>query len=84
MSWPAASPVDQILVQQSEFIHRAVSAFRPRRDAKLNPPKKKGAAKKQLLPPKSATIYVAKKYPDWMERVIKQLAEIYQVCLANK
>ncbi|KAL3068010.1 hypothetical protein niasHT_038000 [Heterodera trifolii] len=73
--WPVTAPTIPLLVDQSNFIHNTVHEFRLRRDAKLCPKKKD--PKKQLQPPKSATIYIAKRYPSWRGKLILELGQIY-------
>jgi hypothetical protein len=75
--WPSISPIDKLLLQQSMFVNSAIKEFRQRRDAKLNPKKKD--PRKVLLPPKAATIYFSKKYPDWKEKSINLMKKLYKV-----
>uniref|UniRef100_A0A915LWI6 leucine--tRNA ligase n=1 Tax=Meloidogyne javanica TaxID=6303 RepID=A0A915LWI6_MELJA len=75
--WPTISTVDKLLLQQSSFVNNAIKEFRQRRDAKLNPKKKD--PKKALLPPKAATIYFTKKYPEWKEKAINLMRKLYEV-----
>nr|CAD2194038.1 unnamed protein product [Meloidogyne enterolobii] len=74
--WPTISTVDKLLLQQSSFVNNAIKEFRQRRDAKLNPKKKD--PKKALLPPKAATIYFTKKYPEWKEKAINLMRKLYE------
>jgi len=71
--WPCVEPVDGNLVEQNEFVHRAVRDFRLRREQKLNPKKKSST----LAPPKEATVYIAKRQPEWKLEIVRTLKKLY-------
>jgi hypothetical protein len=69
--------VDWNLVKQNEFVHRAIHDFRLRRDQKWNPKKKD--LKKTIVPPKEATIYIARRQPEWKVEILRVLKKLYEV-----
>jgi len=75
--WPCPEAVDWNLVKQSDFVHHAIHDFRQRRDQKVNPKKKD--PKKTIVPPKEATVYIAKRQPEWKVEIIRVLKKLYDV-----
>jgi len=73
--WPRSVEVDWNLVKQNAFVDRATYDFRQRREQRLNPKKKD--PKKPIVPPKKATVYIAKRQPEWKVEIIRILKKLY-------
>ncbi|XP_059177006.1 leucine--tRNA ligase, cytoplasmic-like [Physella acuta] len=75
--WPEAGPVDELLIQSSQYLSDCAHEFRLRKKALMNP----GKGKKAVQVPTHAIIWVAKTYPPWQNLVLTTLQQLYQ---ANK
>ncbi|XP_060064776.1 leucine--tRNA ligase, cytoplasmic-like [Ylistrum balloti] len=74
-SWPQAGPVDDKLIQMSQYIMNSAHNFRIRQKQLMTP----GKGKKQAISkPSHGTIWVAKTYPAWQTTVLQKLLQLYQ------
>jgi len=71
-SWPAATAVNTRILKQNDYLFRTIREFRLRKEALLKPKKaKKGEAPEPTpAPPTTATIIVAKSYPEWKTKTM--------------
>ena len=74
--WPVAGPVDEVAIQQSEYLMEAVRDFRLKLIA-AKAPKGKGKAAAAAAAPTHCTAYVAKTYPAWQATVLETLRTMY-------
>jgi len=73
--WPEAGPVDELAIQQSDYLMEAVRDFRLKLIA-AKAPKGKGKAAAAAAPT-HCTAYVAKTYPAWQATVLDTLRTMY-------
>lgn len=75
-AWPVAGPVDEKLIQLSQYLVSAAHDFRIRLIQLMTP----GKGKKVVPPrPTHATIYVAKTYPPWQNTVLTTMKTLFEV-----
>uniref|UniRef100_A0A0K0F9Q7 leucine--tRNA ligase n=1 Tax=Strongyloides venezuelensis TaxID=75913 RepID=A0A0K0F9Q7_STRVS len=72
--WPDISPSDENIIAQARFLDSVMRDFRLRLKNQLYPKKKPA---KPILPPTSATVYIAKTYPSWQGETLRILNELY-------
>jgi hypothetical protein len=70
--------VDQLVLDQYAYLDSTVHQFRLKKEAFLKPKVKKGAKPEAVAPPTSASIVVAKAYPDWMQKTLTLLKPLIQ------
>ncbi|CAL1544522.1 unnamed protein product [Lymnaea stagnalis] len=75
--WPEAGPVDELLIQSSQYLADCAHEFRLRRKALQSA----GKGKKVVAAPTHAVIWVAKTYPPWQNLVLTTLQKLHE---ANK
>ncbi|XP_028906889.1 leucine--tRNA ligase, cytoplasmic isoform X1 [Ornithorhynchus anatinus] len=64
-SWPAAGPVDEVLIRSSQYLMEVAHDLRLRLKNYMLPAKGKKTDKQPPQKPSHCTIYVAKNYPPW-------------------
>lgn len=74
--WPVAGPVDEKLLQISQYVTDAAHDFRIRLKQLLTPAKGK---KMKLDKATHGTIWIAKTYPPWQNTVLSTLKSQYEV-----
>uniref|UniRef100_A0A3P9MLI1 Leucine--tRNA ligase, cytoplasmic n=1 Tax=Oryzias latipes TaxID=8090 RepID=A0A3P9MLI1_ORYLA len=77
-SWPAAGPVDEILVRSSQYLMETAHDLRLRLKAYMLPPKNKKGDTKPPVKPSHCNIYVAKSYPPWQHSALSLLGKHYR------
>uniref|UniRef100_H2L846 leucine--tRNA ligase n=1 Tax=Oryzias latipes TaxID=8090 RepID=H2L846_ORYLA len=77
-SWPAAGPVDEILVRSSQYLMETAHDLRLRLKAYMLPPKNKKGDTKPPVKPSHCNIYVAKSYPPWQHSALCLLGKHYR------
>ncbi|KAM8835839.1 leucine--tRNA ligase, cytoplasmic [Synchiropus picturatus] len=77
-TWPAAGPVDEILMRSSQYLMETAHDLRLRLKAYMNPPKNKKGDSKPPAKPSHCTIYVAKSYPPWQHSALSLLGKHYK------
>uniref|UniRef100_A0A8C8DWF7 leucine--tRNA ligase n=1 Tax=Oryzias sinensis TaxID=183150 RepID=A0A8C8DWF7_9TELE len=77
-SWPAAGPVDEILVRSSQYLMETAHDLRLRLKAYMLPPKNKKGDTKPQVKPSHCNIYVAKSYPPWQHSALSLLGKHYR------
>uniref|UniRef100_A0A3B3BHU8 Leucine--tRNA ligase, cytoplasmic n=1 Tax=Oryzias melastigma TaxID=30732 RepID=A0A3B3BHU8_ORYME len=77
-SWPAAGPVDEILIRSSQYLMETAHDLRLRLKAYMQPPKNKKGDTKPPVKPSHCTIYVAKSYPPWQHSALSLLGKHYR------
>ncbi|CAG5872080.1 unnamed protein product [Menidia menidia] len=77
-SWPAAGPVDEILIRSSQYLMETAHDLRLRLKAYMLPPKSKKGDSKPPAKPSHCTIYVAKSYPPWQHSALSLLGKHYK------
>jgi len=77
-SWPKAGTIDEIVIQQNNFLQQLVHNLRLRKEQFLKPKAKKGAPPEVIAPPTKLTFTVAKKYPEWMEKTLIAVRPVFQ------
>lgn len=75
--WPVAGPVDEKLIQISQYVTDAAHDFRIRLKQLLTPAKGK---KVKLDNATHGTIWIAKTYPPWQNTVLSTLKTLYEAC----
>lgn len=73
--WPVAGPVDEKLIQISQYVTDAAHDFRIRLKQLLTPAKGK---KVKLDNATHGTIWIAKTYPPWQNTVLSTLKTLYE------
>ncbi|XP_046369849.2 leucine--tRNA ligase, cytoplasmic-like [Haliotis rufescens] len=73
-AWPAGGPIDEKLVQASEYITDAAHEFRIR----LKAYSAAGKGKKAPPAPSQATVWIAKTFPPWQSAVLTKLKELHK------
>lgn len=76
--WPMAGPVDEKLIQISQYVTDAAHDFRIRLKQLLTPAKGK---KVKLDNATHGTIWIAKTYPPWQNTVLSTLKTLHEACL---
>ncbi|XP_064205975.1 leucine--tRNA ligase, cytoplasmic [Anguilla rostrata] len=76
--WPAAGPVDEVLIRSSQYLMETAHDLRLRMKAYMQPPKTKKGDSKPLEKPSHCTIYVAKSYPPWQHSALVLLGKHYK------
>ncbi|XP_061818551.1 leucine--tRNA ligase, cytoplasmic-like isoform X2 [Nerophis lumbriciformis] len=77
-SWPAAGPVDEILIRSSQYLMETAHDLRLRLKAYMLPPKNKKSDSKPPSKPSHCTIYVARSYPPWQHSALSLLGKHYK------
>ncbi|XP_061754648.1 leucine--tRNA ligase, cytoplasmic-like isoform X2 [Nerophis ophidion] len=77
-SWPAAGPVDEILIRSSQYLMETAHDLRLRLKAYMLPPKNKKSDSKPPNKPSHCTIYVARSYPPWQHSALSLLGKHYK------
>ncbi|KAF3841076.1 hypothetical protein F7725_006938 [Dissostichus mawsoni] len=77
-SWPAAGPVDEVLIRSSQYLMETAHDLRLRLKAYLQPPKSKKGDTKPPAKPSHCNIYVAKSYPPWQHSALSLLGKHYK------
>uniref|UniRef100_A0A0K0EDH3 leucine--tRNA ligase n=1 Tax=Strongyloides stercoralis TaxID=6248 RepID=A0A0K0EDH3_STRER len=73
-TWPVVSQSDEKIIAQAKFFDSVMREFRLRLKNQLNPKKKPA---KPILPPTSAIVYIAERYPSWQGKTLNILNELY-------
>lgn len=74
-SWPEIGPVEDKLIQLSQYIMTSAHNFRIRQKQLMTP----GKGKKQAISkPSHGTIWVAKTYPAWQTTVLTKLLQLHK------
>lgn len=73
-SWPVTGPVDEKLIQMSQYLMDCAHDFRVRLQQLTTP----GKGKKFTGKPSHATIWIAKSFPVWQNTVLNTLKTLYQ------
>ncbi|XP_046907784.1 leucine--tRNA ligase, cytoplasmic isoform X2 [Hypomesus transpacificus] len=76
--WPAAGPVDELLLLSSQYLTETAHDLRLRLKAYLMPPKSKKGNAKPPGRPSHCAIYVAKTYPPWQHSALSLLGKHYK------
>jgi len=79
--WPQVGKVDQIVLQQKDFLFNVVHSFRLKKDLHMKP-RKKGSDEKIPAPTK-ASIQVAEVYPLWKQKALTLLKPLYEKSKGN-
>lgn len=74
-SWPVVGPIDDKLIQLSQYLVTAAHNFRIRQKQLMTPGKGK---KVPISKPSHGTIWVAKTYPPWQATVLTTLRQLYE------
>ncbi|KAF2984248.1 hypothetical protein EK904_006871 [Melospiza melodia maxima] len=77
-SWPAAGPVDEVLIRSSQYLMEAAHELRLRLKSYMAPVKGKKSTKEPSQKPSHCTIYVAKSYPPWQHTTLSVLRKHFQ------
>lgn len=77
-SWPAAGPVDEVLIRSSQYLMETAHDLRLRLKAYMQPPKSKKGDTKPPAKPSHCNIYVAKSYPPWQHSALSLLGKHYK------
>ncbi|XP_017276725.1 leucine--tRNA ligase, cytoplasmic [Kryptolebias marmoratus] len=77
-SWPAAGPVDEVLIRSSQYLMETAHDLRLRLKAYMLPPKNKKGDSKPPAKPSHCNIYVAKSYPPWQHSALSLLGKHYK------
>uniref|UniRef100_A0A8C5BEW2 leucine--tRNA ligase n=1 Tax=Gadus morhua TaxID=8049 RepID=A0A8C5BEW2_GADMO len=77
-SWPAAGPVDEVLIRSSQYLMETAHDLRLRFKAYMQPPKSKKGDSRPPGRPSHCTIYVAKSYPPWQHCALSLLGRHYK------
>lgn len=77
-SWPVAGPIDEHLLRMSAYLFETVRECRARLTAIV----KKTGKPAALTAPSRATIFVAKHYVAWRQRVLSELSRMHKVLRA--
>ncbi|WVR06080.1 leucine-tRNA ligase [Kwoniella sp. DSM 27419] len=75
----ASEPVDQTLLSQSEYVRQVVDKLRAAEGqlARRKPKGKGAAAPYEVNKPKRARIYVANTFPEWQEKAVGLVKDVY-------
>lgn len=76
--WPAAGPMDEILIRSSQYLMDTAHDLRLRLKAYTQPAKGKKGDNKPPAKPTHCTIYVAKTYPPWQHSALSLLGKHYK------
>ncbi|XP_065207931.1 leucine--tRNA ligase, cytoplasmic isoform X2 [Planococcus citri] len=79
-SWPIAGPIDDKLIQASEYLMEAAHSFRLQKKNyfQVVSRKNKNAASTPPEKPNKAVIWIAKTFPPWQSTVLSVILELYQ------
>lgn len=83
--WPVAGPVDDKLIQASEYLMEAAHSFRLQKKNyfQVISKKNKKPVNETTEKPNKAVIWIAKTYPPWQSVVLSTILELYQVGLTS-
>ena len=76
-AWPMTGPVDDKLIQMSQYLMTSAHDFRVRLKQLTAP----GKGKKLAGKPSHGTVWIAKSFPPWQSTVLTTLKTLYQVNL---
>ncbi|KAJ8348013.1 hypothetical protein SKAU_G00266020 [Synaphobranchus kaupii] len=77
-AWPAAGPVDEVLIRSSQYLTETAHDLRLRIKAYMQPPKTKKGDNKPPEKPSHCTVYVAKHYPPWQHSALALLGKHFK------
>jgi len=74
--FPVAGPVDEVVLQQKEYLYKTTHSFRLKKDLHMKP--RKGKESEKITPPTKSTVSVAPHYPEWKQRVLKLVKPFFE------
>lgn len=79
MRWPVKRKPDATMLKSADYFFDTIKMFRSRLTQFLTSSTKKSSAKQAPIEqPSSATIWVAKSYPEWQAIILNHLAQEYK------
>lgn len=80
-TWPVTGPIDDKLIQASEYLMEAAHSFRLQKKNYflVVSRKNKHATTSVVDKPNKAIIWIAKTFPPWQSTVLSTILELYQV-----